>query len=155
MTVDEKPANVKKLTDGTETFELDDEIATEQDEVDSAWTKAQKQLEMNKNAPHVKSKRDAKTKNEDQTKQFRTVFLLSWIFCNAFLVVLFTNDYIVSKWFRTPEGKLTNSTVILGVIFWSVAVLSTIRFIGCCIFLLEWWKEKISDAGAASHYSPA
>jgi chitin synthase len=153
--VDEKPAVTKRNQDGTEAFEVNDEIATEQDEVDDAWTKAQKQMEINKTVTAAKSKRDDKTKNEDKTKQFRTVFLLSWIFCNAFLVVLFTNDFIVSKWFRGADGRFTNSTVILGVIFWSVAVLSLVRFIGCCVYLLEWWKEKIADAGAAQRYSPA
>jgi chitin synthase len=142
--MDEKPAAKTKNADGSETFEVDDEIATEQDDVDKAWSRYEKQMLVNKNEVVQKSKRDEKTKNEDKTKEFRTKFLLLWIFCNALLVVLFTNEFTVSKLFRG-----NSSTVILGVIFWSVAVLSTVRFIGSCVYLGQWWVEKIEDAGQA------
>jgi chitin synthase len=103
----------------------------------------------------LKTKRDEKTKNDDKTKEFRTKFLLLWIFCNSLLVVLFTNDYTVSRLFKDANGTLTNSSVILGVIFWSVAVLSTVRFIGSAWYLCQWWSEKIVDAGQSRQHRNA
>jgi chitin synthase len=79
-----------------------------------------------------KQHRDAKTKQEDYYRAFRTRIVLSWIISNLILVVVITNtttlDFIGS--FQT------RSTVYLGFVLWSVAALSAIRFIGSTLYLI-------------------
>ncbi|KAI8378736.1 chitin synthase 1 [Choanephora cucurbitarum] len=78
------------------------------------------------------SKRDAKTKQEDYYKSFRTILVTSWIMSNLILVVIITSGQNILSWFGTYTER---ATVYLGFILWSVAGLSAIRFVGSCIYL--------------------
>ncbi|KAI8081997.1 chitin synthase 2 [Gilbertella persicaria] len=78
------------------------------------------------------SKRDAKTKQEDYYKSFRTILVTSWIMSNLILVVIITSGQNILSWFGTYTER---ATAYLGFILWSVAGLSAIRFVGSCIYL--------------------
>ncbi|KAJ3220523.1 Chitin synthase, class 2 [Clydaea vesicula] len=52
---------------------------------------------MQKPLEKTPQKRDAKTKQEDYFKNFRTKTLLAWIFSNAFLIVVLTNQTLINK----------------------------------------------------------
>ncbi|KAJ2742917.1 hypothetical protein GGI20_004137 [Coemansia sp. BCRC 34301] len=74
------------------------------------------------------TKRDAKTKREDNNKIFRTTLVLSWMCTNAILVMV-----ISSPWFEeltTKKDSTGSHNYYLTFIFWSVAALAAFRFIG-------------------------
>ncbi|KAI7894787.1 chitin synthase 1 [Mucor mucedo] len=80
------------------------------------------------------SHRDAKTKQEDYYKSFRTKLVTCWVTSNMILVTLITNGQEVFKWAGTYEER---ATAYLGFILWSVAGLSAVRFIGACLYLVS------------------
>ncbi|OAJ41623.1 chitin synthase [Batrachochytrium dendrobatidis JEL423] len=141
--VDDKPAVVQKTANGEQVFEV--EIPSEEQDIDAAWAAHIKQLASNRANPEVQnSKRDVKTKSEDVCKEFRTRVVLSWIITNSLIIALFTNDAFINHVFKpSPENSVNP---YLTFIFWSVAVLSAIRFIGCCVYMVIWWGEKLSGA---------
>lgn len=53
-------------------------------------------------------KRDAKTKQEDYFKNFRTKTVLAWVFSNALLIVVLTNDNILNWFYNLISYQKTN-----------------------------------------------
>jgi chitin synthase len=80
----------------------------------------------------VKQHRDAKTKQEDYYRAFRTRLVLSWIISNLILVVIITSVTT----FEALGTFQARSTVYLGFILWSVAALAAIRFVGSTLYLI-------------------
>ncbi|ORX96631.1 glycosyltransferase family 2 protein [Basidiobolus meristosporus CBS 931.73] len=82
-----------------------------------------------------KDKRDAQTKREDYYRLFRTRTVLVWIFSNVVLILVF-QAIESNSWFnlKTPTTSVS-SHLYLTFIFWAVAVLSLIKFIGCFAYL--------------------
>ncbi|KAI8376085.1 chitin synthase 1 [Radiomyces spectabilis] len=118
----------KKDASGEHTVEV--EVPTEQKDINEAYEDAC--LELTKVVPPEKEHRDAKTKQEDYYRSFRTRLVLSWIISNLALVVIITNTAILND-FSTFEER---STIYLGFILWSVAGLSAVRFLGSCLYLI-------------------
>jgi len=91
----------------------------------------------------VKAKRDETTKQDDDKKNFRTNLVLLWISCNLLLIVLMNDimDKVVHpfliKKFNFRKNDLQNNNVFLTFIFWSVAILSLVRFIGSTYYLID------------------
>lgn len=83
-----------------------------------------------------KKTRDAKTKQEDYFKNFRTKTVLFWAFSNALLVTLLTNDVITEALYSSigfePQGDFNP---YLKFLFYSVAGLSLVRFFGSMAYL--------------------
>jgi len=87
----------------------------------------------------VKAKRDETTKQDDDKKNSRTNLVLIWLFCNLFLIILIT-QFFNSPWFRKLlklDNNYENNHFYLSFIFWSVALLSFIRFIGSTYYLID------------------
>ncbi|KAJ3323495.1 Chitin synthase, class 1 [Boothiomyces sp. JEL0866] len=151
--IEEVGGGVKKVVtaDGQEVFEV--EVPTDQDEVDAAWKESEKQLMFNKDNKEEKDNTvDEKTKKEDGTKEFRTKVVLFWVICNLTLIAVFTNKLALNIMFPNGESQAGTANYInpyLTFLFWSVAGLSLVRFLGCCAYLTQWWIEKIHDAGVA------
>ncbi|KAF9925952.1 Chitin synthase, class 2, partial [Modicella reniformis] len=86
----------------------------------------------------VKEKRDKKTKQEDYYKLFRTRLVLTWMFTNALLVISMTSSFS----FTRDDARELASTYTdlfnpyLSMIFWSVAALSAVRFVGSTLYLV-------------------
>ncbi|KAJ3255677.1 Chitin synthase, class 2 [Boothiomyces macroporosus] len=140
-TVTETAAVVKEVKpDGSTVFEYQ---AVDQGDASAHWNSAWKTLKTHNN-PEV-DKRDAKTKAEDATKEFRTKVVLFWVFCNVALVVFFTNTASLSYFFPNNFADGDTSNPYLTFLFWSVAGLSMIRFIGSTLYIFQWWGEKIAD----------
>lgn len=95
---------------------------------------------MNTPKQDVKQKRDAKTKQEDYFKNFRTKTVLLWAFSNGILIVLLTNDALLKSVYTainfTPAGDFNP---YLKFIFYSVAVLSSVRFTGSMAYLITYY----------------
>ncbi|KAL1917473.1 uncharacterized protein VTP21DRAFT_3866 [Calcarisporiella thermophila] len=125
-------AQVTKMENGKQVVKV--EVPTEQHDINQAYEEMLKELAV----PEVKEKqkRDAKTKQEDYYKLFRTNLVLSWAFSNALLIIIMTssrvNEFISHK---NPDASKTYNPY-LTFIFWSVAFLSAVRFVGCVSYLI-------------------
>lgn len=85
----------------------------------------------------------AQEKHEDYYKGFRSAVVLAWMFCNLALGAVVLNvgglDQVNiggSKGETDDETQQDRATVYMAVVLYSVAVLSAVRFIGCCWFLV-------------------
>jgi len=70
---------------------------------------------------------------EDSYKNFRTRLVATWIFSNALLAVTITSDSIDKLGFTSKAN--TRTAHFFQALLWTTAVLSLIRFLGCCWFL--------------------
>ncbi|KAG1450422.1 hypothetical protein G6F56_008354 [Rhizopus delemar] len=117
-----------KGKDGTSEVEVD--LPTEQKDLNEQYEEACLELKV---APIPENtKRDAKTKQEDYYKSFRTTLVTCWIISNLLLVTIILNGQEVWQWFGDYEKR---ATVYLSFILWSVAGLSAIRFVGSILYL--------------------
>ncbi|KAJ3413167.1 Chitin synthase, class 2 [Chytridiales sp. JEL 0842] len=83
-------AKSSKGKDGKDVFQI--EVAENNDEIYNRW---KKEIKMPK--AEVKAKRDAKTKQDDYFKSFRTNLILWWMLSNAVLVIVLTSDVLSSS----------------------------------------------------------
>lgn len=87
MATDLGVVKTKKDKDGSHTVEV--EAPTEQKDLNEQYEEAL--LDLRKVVKAEESHRDAKTKQEDYYKAFRTRLVLGWILSNMILVVAITN----------------------------------------------------------------
>ncbi|KAJ2959394.1 hypothetical protein NQZ79_g5167 [Umbelopsis isabellina] len=118
----------KKNDKGEHTVEVS--VPTEQKDLNALYEEAC--LDLTKKVVEAPQHRDAKTKQEDYYKAFRTRLVICWIVSNLALVSVITNAQLL-HWFGTEDQR---STIYLGFILWSVAVLAVIRFTGSCLYLI-------------------
>ncbi|KAF9909730.1 Chitin synthase, class 2 [Lobosporangium transversale] len=120
--------------DGKEVIKL--EKPTSREDVDAIYELNMQELSVRPD--YVKEKRDKKTKQEDYYKMFRTRLVLTWMFTNAMLVIGMTSDWI-GKNDTLATRPPTNEEMFhpyLSMIFWSVAALSSVRFVGSTMYLI-------------------
>jgi len=86
--------------------------------------------------PEVKSKVDVKTKREDANKQFRTRIVLLWILTNSVLIVALTSETLHALLSKHEDTNPTDFNPYLTFLFWSVAGISFIRFLGSMTYLI-------------------
>lgn len=84
-----------KTKDGQQVVQV--EIPTERTDINASYDKFLASLRQPR--PNEKQKRDAKTKQEDHFKQYRTNVVLSWMFSNALIVIVLTSDALASVLF--------------------------------------------------------
>ncbi|PVU90169.1 hypothetical protein BB559_004760 [Furculomyces boomerangus] len=123
-------AKIEKGKDGVEFAHI--KVAMDEKDVNSNYEGFLTFL--SKPVKKEKEKRDASTKKEDSNKMFRTNLVLFWTFSNLLLVMMLS-----SKWFNRYLISHGGSTVFnpyLTFIFWSVAILSAIRFIGSMFYII-------------------
>ncbi|KAI8347942.1 glycosyltransferase family 2 protein [Mortierella sp. GBAus27b] len=102
------------------------DVPTDSHDINNAYDEAVSALSVK--VVEVKQGRDAKTKQEDYYREIRTRVLLAWIMSNALLVALVTS---------TAFGDFRrNSSIYLGVILWSVALLALFRFFGSVSYMI-------------------
>ena len=134
---------VSKGEDGTKVFEYE-AVSMEQEDIDQEWKIVQRKIIQYAVNPVQESNQiDEKTIKEDGTKSFRTKIVLSWIFCNLVLVVIFTNQLSLEYLFPRRTSAINPYLTFL---FWSVAIISFIRALGSSIYMIQWYKEKKEDA---------
>ncbi|KAK3830273.1 MAG: glycosyltransferase family 2 protein [Linnemannia gamsii] len=125
-----------KITkDGQEVFKL--EKPTSKEDIDAVYQLNMQELSVRPDA--IKEKRDAKTKQEDYYKMFRTNLVLTWMFTNAILIIAMTNSFTIGSDKKLPDKAPTKDEMFnpyLTTIFWSVAALSAVRFTGSCLYLI-------------------
>ncbi|WVQ68402.1 uncharacterized protein L199_006610 [Kwoniella botswanensis] len=119
--------------DGKEMAEV--ALPTKQEDVEALWQQARAELR----APAVEKpeKRSAETKRADQDRNFRTNVVLLFLGSNMLVILLFTSSAFTT-WVNTHFTSATQSTFnpYLTVIFYAVLGLSTLRFLGCVLYLV-------------------
>ncbi|KAJ3109173.1 Chitin synthase, class 2 [Phlyctochytrium planicorne] len=81
---------------------------------------------------------------EDHFKQFRTWTLLWWLSTNGLLVYFFTNPYVAK--FVFPDGHQRMSVnPYLTFLFWSVAILALVRFVGTFVYWIGWMADGAEE----------
>ncbi|KAI9093812.1 chitin synthase-domain-containing protein [Phlyctochytrium arcticum] len=113
------------------------EVPTERNDINANYDKFLASLGQPR--PKGDTKRDAKTKQEDYFRQFRTSVLLWWMFTNAAVVVILTNDALSEQMFTKLgiDGNNGQFNPFLKFTFYSVLGISVIRFIGCTAYLIQ------------------
>ncbi|ORY52914.1 hypothetical protein BCR33DRAFT_675086 [Rhizoclosmatium globosum] len=88
-----------------------------------------------------KKKRDAKTKQEDYFKNFRTNVIIWWLFSNGLLIAVLTTPWIKNYLYTAmhlvgDEGMLPDSNInpYLKFIFYANLGLSAVRFLGSMFY---------------------
>ena len=97
---------------------------------------------LSKPRPIEKSTISEDVRMQDYFRSFRTRIVLSWIFTNAIVVIVMTNEELV-KIIRQPflistlpDGSAPPGNPFLQFIFYSVLGLSAIRFIGSTLYFI-------------------
>ncbi|WWC90481.1 uncharacterized protein L201_005417 [Kwoniella dendrophila CBS 6074] len=119
--------------DGKEMAEV--ALPTKQEDVEALWQQARTELRVPvKEKPE---KRSAETKRADADRNFRTNVVLFFVGSNMLIILLFTSSAF-TNWVNTHFTSATSSTFnpYLTVIFYAVLGLSTLRFIGCVLYLV-------------------
>ena len=124
-TVVELPSLVK-------TTEVVEEVEMEQSEIDLLFQKTVTRALTS----YVPQKRVVERTLEDGYKAFRTRLIIVWIFTNLAVVLAFTSNDIQSD-FGVAAPASSRTATYFAVILWSTAALSSIRFIGCLIFVMK------------------
>ncbi|WVF67538.1 hypothetical protein IAT40_002294 [Kwoniella sp. CBS 6097] len=119
--------------DGKEMAEV--ALPTKQEDVEALWQQARQELRVP--AKEKAEKRSAETKRADADRNFRTNVVLLFLGSNLLVILLFTSSAFLN-WVNTHFTSATESTFnpYLTVIFWAVLGLSTLRFIGCVLYLI-------------------
>lgn len=81
--------------------------------------------------PKETQKRNATTKQQDYYRTVRTRLVVAWVLCNGLAVVLLTSDQMAAVVARDDGSNL-----YLTFIFFSVAGLALVRFVGSVMYLL-------------------
>ena len=119
---------VKVTKDGT----MEVAVPTNETDISQAYSQALQTL--SSKAAETKQKRDARTKQEDYYKAFRTRVVIFWILTNGALVGGILGAGLDTLSTTTEQAGVAST--YLGIIFWSVAGLSAFRFLGCILYLL-------------------
>ncbi|KAI9009778.1 chitin synthase-domain-containing protein [Gaertneriomyces semiglobifer] len=87
----------------------------------------------------TKAGRDRQTKLDDYFRLYRTRVVLLWLLSNAALIIVFTTSAITEK-IQAADNPVHP---YLSFIFWSVAALSAVRFVGSTIYVVAWLLEAM------------
>ncbi|KAJ3241948.1 Chitin synthase, class 2 [Chytriomyces hyalinus] len=123
--------------DGKEVVEVE---LTDQNDANAAYGKYI--MELKQERPVEVRKRDAKTKQEDYFKKFRTNIILAWLGTNGLLVGVLTTDWIQKYLFAAlnvnSSGSISSNSgtnPYLKFIFYANLGLASVRFLGCLVYL--------------------
>ncbi|KAI9346756.1 chitin synthase-domain-containing protein [Zopfochytrium polystomum] len=118
--------------DGKEVLEI--EVPTDRHDINDGYNKHLQALRTPREKE--KKKRDAKTKQEDYFKNFRTNVILFWMFTNGLLAVVLSSQILTNALYSTinfqPKGDINP---YLKFIFYSNLGLSAFRFVGSVVYL--------------------
>ncbi|KAJ3032342.1 Chitin synthase, class 2, partial [Rhizophlyctis rosea] len=126
----------KKEGEGKQVVTTD--LPVDQGDIDAAYEMFLRELPKKKEKE--KKGGDAKLKQEDYFKLFRTRVVLFWIITNCLLILILRTQPISDKLGISPDPKAFNP--YLTFVLWSVAILSVIRFIGSMVYLCTQGRNK-------------
>ncbi|KAJ3133279.1 Chitin synthase, class 2 [Irineochytrium annulatum] len=133
------------------------EVPADGQGADAEWARLQNELKDAKSglaARKETNSTDGQTLHDDFYKQFRTNTLMLWLVTNGVLCYVFTSPSIVRAMFPNTASKQSVNPY-LTFLFWSVAVISLIRFLASCVYLVGWYAESAEDAGKRNPFKKA
>ncbi|KAI0640023.1 chitin synthase 2 [Trametes polyzona] len=118
---------------GKEVLEV--ELPTAREDVDQMWSASRTALSYK--PPEEKEHRDAATKQADHDRNSRTNVVLAWVGTNIFMILVFTSTAF-TNWVKDHVKSSSDATFnpYLTFLFYCLAGLSAIRFVGSTIYLL-------------------
>jgi chitin synthase len=129
-------ATAVKGKDGKVTVSLD--IPTDRKNINANYEIFVRELQTPR--PKATSTPDAKTKQDDYFRSFRTNVVLFWFLCNGILIVALTNDTIVSAITKQFQFDISGeSNPYLKGMFYSIAGLGAVRFVGSTWYLISYY----------------
>ncbi|KAG0053772.1 Chitin synthase, class 1 [Gryganskiella cystojenkinii] len=128
-TIEKMDLGAVKSTSDAKTAEVTVVVPTEDKDINENYQLALDSL-LNKTV-EVKQKRDAKTKQEDYYKAFRSRLVVLWCATNALLVSVVSYDGSSKS-----EAYIGRSQAYLAFVLWSVAFLSAFRFVGSVVYIV-------------------
>lgn len=127
--IDNMDLGAVKASDAKSGGEVTVAVPTEDKDINESYMLALNSL-ATKTAPEGEGqKRDAKTKQEDYYKAFRTRLVVIWCATNGLLVSIVTSG---SNLIGTYEER---SEAYLAFVLWSVAFLAAFRFVGSVAYI--------------------
>jgi chitin synthase len=128
--------SVVKGKDGKATVSMD--IPTDRKDINANYDVFVRELQTPR--PKASSTPDAKTRQDDYFRSFRTNIVLFWFLCNGLLIVALTNEQLVEAIGNNTKLKLSGeSNAYLKFIFYSVAGLGAVRFVGSTLYLISYY----------------
>jgi chitin synthase len=127
--IDNMDLGVVKSASGDGNAEITVRVPTDDTDINDRYQLALDSLKQK--VEEKAQKRDAKTKQEDYYKAFRTRLVLLWCASNGLLVGAVTSLGVLG--FGSFEER---SKVYLGFVLWSVAFLAAFRFVGSVAYIL-------------------
>ncbi|KAF9225402.1 glycosyltransferase family 2 protein [Gyrodon lividus] len=122
-----------KGEDGKEMMEV--EIPTAREDVDRMWAASRSALKIK--PPEEKQHRDAATKQADHDRNSRTNVVLAWVGTNMLMIVVFTSTAFLNWVNKHVENtQSSNFNPYLTFLFYALAGLSAVRFLGSTLYLL-------------------
>jgi chitin synthase len=131
------------------------ELPADAQDADSQWENVKK--EVAKEAAGLRDRKESgptSTQDDDFFKQYRTNVVIVWLVTNGLLCYIFTSPAVVAAIFpRQTAASMMGTTKrnsvnpYLTFLFWSVALLSFVRFICSTIYMFGWWSEWLADSG--------
>ncbi|KAJ8483166.1 hypothetical protein ONZ51_g4901 [Trametes cubensis] len=118
---------------GKEVLEV--ELPTAREDVDQMWSASRTALSYK--PPEEKEHRDAATKQADHDRNSRTNVVLAWVGTNILMILVFTSTAF-TNWVKEHVNTSddTNFNPYLTFLFYCLAGLSAIRFVGSTLYLL-------------------
>ncbi|KIJ66341.1 glycosyltransferase family 2 protein [Hydnomerulius pinastri MD-312] len=122
-----------KGSDGKEMMEV--ELPTAREDVDRMWAASRSALKIK--PPEEKEHRDAATKQADHDRNSRTNVVLAWVGTNMVMIVVFTSNAFLT-WVNKhiENSQSSNFNPYLSFLFFALAGLSAVRFIGSALYLV-------------------
>ncbi|KAH7135139.1 chitin synthase-domain-containing protein [Dendryphion nanum] len=120
-------AKTEKASDGKHTVIEEPDLP--QADIDSQFEATVKRAL----APYTPPVESTEKTLEDSYKSFRTHLCTAWIFMNATLAVVITQDSVNKVGFTSTSRKRSNN--FFRALLWATALLSLVRFLGCLWFL--------------------
>ncbi|PQE05733.1 chitin synthase 2 protein [Rutstroemia sp. NJR-2017a BVV2] len=112
---------------------VDVNIPTDDGDLDAQYESEMRKIQSK--APAEKREMTAEEKQEDYYKWFRSSVVLFWLVCNFALTSAVLSTTGLER-IDTSTDDTTKSTIYMAVVLWSVAGLSTFKFLGAVWFLI-------------------
>jgi len=122
-----------KGENGQEFMEV--ELPSAREDVDQMWAASRSALRTR--PPEEKEHRDAATKQADHDRNSRTNVVLAWVGTNMAMILIFTSQ-VFTDWVSShvEETDNANFNPYLTALFFSLAGISAVRFIGSSLYLI-------------------
>jgi chitin synthase len=105
------------------------------EDVDGVWEASKAALQNKQPEEEEMQHRDATTEQTDHDRNSRTYTVLAWIGTNVLIILVFTS-LAFQNWAHKYEEANSTFNPYLSFLFYALASLSAIRFLGSTLYLI-------------------